>query len=264
MTATLTIQEIEQYKSFADRLADAAAVITLANFRRPIEIENKETAGAFDPVTAADKAAEQAMRALITEEYPEHTIIGEEYDSVQGSSKFSWVLDPIDGTRAYIMGLPTWGTLIALLYEGDPIIGIIDQPYTKERFVGTPHGTSLNGKDITCRTCDTLGDAILSTTAFESFSASEQKAYLSLASTVKLNRPGYDCYAYAMVAHGMIDIVAEAAMKIVDIMALIPIIRGAGGIVSNWHGKDVCEDGRLLACGDANIHRAAVELLKDV
>lgn len=264
MTAPLTREEIEQYKSFACRLADAAAQITLANFRKAIEIENKEKAGAFDPVTAADKAAEQAMRALIAQEYPEHAIIGEEYDSVSGSSKFSWVLDPIDGTRAYIMGLPTWGTLIALLYDGEPIIGIIDQPYTKERFVGAPGSTKLNGSAISCRSCNSIGEALLSTTAFNSFSEPEQKAYLNLASAVKLNRSEYDCYAYAMVAHGMIDIVAEAGMKIVDIMALIPVIRGAGGTVSNWHGNDFCNDGRLLACGDATIHRKAVALLKGV
>lgn len=264
MAVTLTPQDIERYKSFADKLADAAARITLANFRKPVEIENKDIDGAFDPVTAADKAAEQAMRALIAQQYPDHAIIGEEYDSVSGNSKFSWVLDPIDGTRAYIMGLPTWGTLIALLYNGEPVIGIIDQPYTKERFVGTPNGTTLNGKAITCRSCNSLGEALLSTTAFNSFTNSEQQAYLKLAGTVKLNRGEYDCYAYAMLAHGMIDIVAEAGMKIVDIMALIPVIRGAGGFVSNWHGGDVCDDGRLLACGDANIHRDAIALLKDV
>ncbi len=264
MTANLTIDAIEEYKSFASKLADAAAVITLANFRKPINIENKEKAGAFDPVTIADKAAEQAMRTLIIQKYPDHTIIGEEFDSVNGSSEFSWVLDPIDGTRAYIMGLPTWGTLIALLYYGEPIIGIIDQPYTKERFIGTPTGTSLNGSIIKCRTCSGLSDAILSSTAFDSYSSQEKEAYLSLASAVKLNRSEYDCYAYAMVAHGFIDIVAEAGMKIVDIMALIPVIRGAGGIVSNWQGNDFCDDGRLLACGDANIHKAAIAHLKDV
>lgn len=264
MAVTLTPSDIEDYKSFADKLADAAASITLANFRKPIEIDNKDKAGAFDPVTAADKAAEQAMRALISQEYPDHAIIGEEYDSVNGNSKFSWVLDPIDGTRAYIMGLPTWGTLIALLYDGEPVIGIIDQPYTKERFVGTPNGTTLNGKTITCRSCSSLGEALLSTTAFNIFTSPEQKAYLELAGTVKLNRGEFDCYAYAMLAHGMIDIVAEAGMKVVDIMALIPVIKGAGGVVSNWHGDAVCDDGRLLACGDANIHRDAIALLKDV
>ena len=264
MMVTLTKLEIEEFKSFANRLADAAASITLANFRQPIKIENKEKDDDFDPVTEADKAAEQAMRSLISSYYPAHTIIGEEFESVTGDSEFSWVLDPIDGTRAYIMGLPTWGTLIALLHNGEPVIGIIDQPYTKERFLGTPEGSWLNDKVITCRPCDTLGDAFLSTTAFEYFSPAEQKAYLNLADRVKLNRTGYDCYAYAMVAHGMIDIVAEAALKKVDIMALIPVIRGAGGVVSNWHGDAVGDDGRLLACGDVKIHKAALTILKDL
>ncbi len=254
--------DIEKYKSFASMLADAAAKVTLASFRKPLTVANKEKGNAFDPVTVADKAAEKAMRDLIIEHYPEHSIIGEEFDSVNKGSKFSWVLDPIDGTRAYIMGLPTWGTLIALLYEGEPVIGIIDQPYTKERFIGTPDGTTFNGKAIHCRPCKNLKDAFLSTTAFELFSSQEQKAYKALSNAVKHERSQYDCYAYAMVAHGMIDIVAEAGMKIFDIMALIPVVKGAGGIITNWHGKDFSDDGRLLACGDKNIHKAALDILK--
>jgi len=260
MSDLLNSGDWQTYMAFAHRLADAASPITMAHFRTVMDVTDKGE-GEFDPVTVADQQAETAMRGLITEHYPSHGILGEEYSETTGSSRYQWVLDPIDGTRAYISGLPTWGTLIALLEDGEPILGIIDQPFTKERYSGWTNGALLNGEPIKSRTCKKLSDATLSTTGTNWFTDSEREAFDRLKAACKLTRYGYDCYAYAMVAHGFMDIVAEAGLKTVDIMALIPIIRGAGGAVAGWKGDDVTDSGRLLAVGDADLTGLAQEAL---
>ncbi|MFC3052513.1 histidinol-phosphatase [Kordiimonas pumila] len=249
--ADLSTAEIETLKAFAGTLADSAAQVTLKYFRHPIGVDDKDKGTGFDPVTAADRGAEEAIRALIEATYPDHAIHGEEYGIKETGSDFEWVLDPVDGTRAFISGLPTWGTLIALKYKGEPIIGIIDQPYIKERYVGWPGGASLNDKPINTRTCKSLNTATVSTTDPALFPASERPSFDALLAETRLVRYGLDCYAYAILASGFMDIVIETRLQPYDMMALIPVIRGAGGSATDWKGDAPGTCGHLLALGDA-------------
>lgn len=249
MSSSLSPSEIDQLKAFALTLADAAAKVSLAHFRRLPETENKLDEG-FDPVTIADREAERVMRALIEEHYPDHGIDGEEYGIKPTIGALSWCLDPIDGTRAYIAGLPTWGTLIALLEDGVPIMGIIDQPYIGERYVGYPGGAELNGTPITTRALSALKDAVVMTTDEHLFTPDQRSAFMRLRDTARLTRYGFDCYAYGVLAAGHIDIVAETGLQTYDRMALIPVIRGAGGSATDWHGNPAGPSDQLLAVGD--------------
>ncbi|NVJ97070.1 MAG: histidinol-phosphatase [Alphaproteobacteria bacterium] len=242
--------EIEALCAFACRLADAAAEVTLKYFRSPIGVDNKEEGTGFDPVTKADQGAEEAIRALIETEYPDHGIFGEEFGIKAASGPFEWVLDPVDGTRAFISGLPTWGTLIALRYNGEPIIGVIDQPYLRERYLGWPGGATLNGEPIKTRSCASLGTATISTTDPDLFKGHERPAFNTLLNESQLVRYGLDCYAYAVMASGHMDLVIESGLKPYDMMALIPVVRGAGGSATNWEGDAPGDCGRLLALGD--------------
>lgn len=264
--------DFQDLKAFACTLADAAAEVSLRYFRNPVSVDNKEAdAGGFDPVTIADQGAEKAIRALIEDRYPDHCIHGEEYGYKRTDSPFEWVLDPIDGTRAFISGLPTWGTLIALKYEGTPVIGIIDQPYMKERYLGWTRptgvgeemrgGATLNGAPMSARACSTLGKATLSTTDANLFKGKERKGFDALLSAVQLVRYGLDCYAYGIVASGHMDLVVESGLQPYDMMALIPVIRGAGGAVSDWRGNAPGDSGHLLAVGDAALLPRAEALL---
>lgn len=241
---------IEELKAFACRLADAAAEVTLDYFRSPIGIDNKLAGEGFDPVTKADQGAEKAIRALINKHYPDHGIHGEEFGVKETDGPFEWVLDPVDGTRAFISGLPTWGTLIALKHKGVPIIGIIDQPYLKERYLGWPGGASLNGAPISTRSCGTLSVATISTTDADLFTADERPRYEEVRSKSQLVRLGLDCYAYAVMSGGYMDLVMESGLAPYDMMALIPVVRGAGGSATNWEGEAPGACGRLLAVGD--------------
>jgi len=249
---------------FAAELADAAATVTLKYFKSPVSIDNKLDDGGFDPVTKADQGAERAIRTLIEDRYPDHDIFGEEYGRTNKGSDFEWVLDPIDGTRAFISGLPSWGTLIALKYQGTPVIGLIDQPYIRERYVGWTTGATLNGKAIQTRTCPSLANATLSTTDPDLFSEIERPAFNSILKTSKLVRYGLDCYAYAIVAAGHMDIVVESGLEPYDMMALIPIIRGAGGMATNWQGSAPGDCGRLIASGDEQLHSEVLKVLSSV
>jgi histidinol phosphatase-like enzyme (inositol monophosphatase family) len=251
--------------AFADRLADAARAAILPYFRAPHTIALKQ-GSRFDPVTEADRNAETAMRALIEREFPTHGIVGEEFGVKDSRDGFSWVLDPIDGTRAFIAGLPLWGVLIALAYEGKPLIGVMDQPYLDERFKGWPGGATLTARGKTqplkTRVCAGLSDAILSSTDASLFKDAETDAFARVREAAKLTRYGYDCYAYAMLAGGNIDCVVESGLKPFDIAALIPIIRGAGGDVCSWDGGDASQGGRVLAFGDARVRDEAIGLLR--
>ncbi|WP_374764134.1 histidinol-phosphatase [Yunchengibacter salinarum] len=245
----LPAEDITALARFAERLADAAAAVTLPAFRRPHDVTNKESGG-FDPVTAADRGAEEALRALIEAEYPDHAIHGEEFGHKTTDSRFQWVLDPIDGTRSFITGVPLWGTLIALKLDGEPLIGVIDQPYLKERFVGTPDGTTLNGTPIRTRACRDLSTATLITTDPDLFDDTEYRAFRTVRAQVRLTRYGMDCYAYALLALGQLDVVVEAGLEPYDMMALIPVVRGAGGVITDWHGNTAGDSHRLLALSD--------------
>jgi myo-inositol-1(or 4)-monophosphatase len=262
----MAAHDIPRFLAFADTLADAARTAILPYFRASHTIEDKSGGARFDPVTEADRASETAMRALIAREFPDHGVLGEEFERIDAKGGYTWVLDPIDGTRAFIAGLPTWGVLIALTYEGEPIVGIMDQPYLEERYRGWNNGANVvvRGATRTLRTraCAGLSDAILATTDPYLFHGAEAEAFARVRAQAKLTRYGYDCYAYAMVAAGHIDCVIESGLKPFDIDALIPIIRGAGGMVTSWQGASCAQGGQVLAAGAVGVHTGAAALLR--
>ena len=241
----------------AQDLADIAAKATLTLFRSAEDsTQNKASAG-FDPVTQADKDAEALMRAHLSQTRPQDAVHGEEFDDTPGTSGWTWYLDPIDGTRAFIAGLPLWTTLIGVAYEGKAIIGVIDQPYLQERYVGSPDGSFLitpNGSQrLQTRPCERLTDAILSTTDYFIFSPPERGGFEHLRATAKLTRYGLDAYAYARLAAGSIDMVAESSLKPFDVAALIPVIENAGGVVTDWRGAPARLGGQIVAAANQAI-----------
>lgn len=252
--------------AFFHVLADAAEKQTLRHFRKNITIDNKEPDD-FDPVTDGDRKAEIAIRELIAQSYPTHGIHGEEFDDVVGTSSLTWVLDPIDGTRAFISGLPVWGTLIGLLQNDKAILGMMTQPYTGERYFGNGTQSWLQDKNGTrqlkTRDCFDLHDAVLATTSPKLFAGQEHNAYERVESCVKLARYGLDCYAYAMVALGYMDCVVESGLKAVDIAALIPIIEGAGGVVTTWDGEPAHNGGQIVASANAKLHQSILDTLSN-
>lgn len=258
---SISSELLVELRDFAEELADAAGSTIIPHFRSPISVEDKG-GGSFDPVTIADKAAEQIMREMIIARYPDHGILGEEDAPVTGNSGLQWVLDPIDGTRAFITGLPLWGTLIALNDGCRPILGVMNQPFTRERFIGTPEGAWCNGHRLKTRRCATLGSALLMCTSPQMFHTHEQRrAFDSIASDVQMVRYGGDCYAYCMLAAGLVDVVIEAGLQAYDVQALIPIIEGAGGVMTGWNGQDAQNGGAVVACGDPSLHRQIVDRL---
>ncbi|MFQ5534813.1 MAG: histidinol-phosphatase [Sphingomonadales bacterium] len=253
-----------EYLEFTDRLADAAAEITVSCFRTPLTVADKTDPDDedFDPVTEADRRTEAVLRAIIEAHYPDHGILGEEQARKQGKSPFFWVIDPIDGTRSYISGIPLWGTLIALNNGIRPIVGMMDQPILGERFTGTPDGAFRNGEPVSTRPCPDLSKAILFTTDPDMFEESgELKAFREVERQVKLRRFGGDCYAYCLLARGLVDLVIEGDLKPYDIQALIPIVEGAGGIVTTWDGGPADNGGLVVAAGDKRLHAQALEIL---
>lgn len=258
------MQQAHSWTPFLDRLADAAAEAIGPYFRSRLDVENKETER-FDPVTAADRAAEIAMRELIAAHHPEHGILGEEFENERLDAEHVWVLDPIDGTRAFIAGLPVWGTLIGLKRDGRPIAGMMAQPFTGERYFGDGESAAYRGPDgayaLKTRPCPDIAKATLFTTSPNIFSGEDRPGYDRVERAVRMPRYGCDCYAYCMVAAGHVDIVVEAGLKPFDIVALVPIIEGAGGVVTTWDGGDPCDGGRIVASGDPRLHEAALKLL---
>ena len=251
----------------AHMLADAAGAAILPHFRRSdLNAENKLSEG-FDPVTIADRAAEQAMRTVLGELRPDDGIWGEEFGQTSGTSGRTWVLDPIDGTRGFISGTPTWGVLIALSDDSGPFLGIVDQPYTSERFVGSADGATMTGpkgpQSLQTRTTNSLDQAILFTTFPEVGTLQERAGFESVANRVKLTRYGMDCYAYALLAAGQVDLVIEAGLNAYDIQGPIAVIQAAGGVVTDWQGGPAHDGGRVLAAANPQIHAAALELLKN-
>jgi len=260
----ITPVELDEYLAFAEQLAEVAAHAIEPHFRSPLAVTDKG-GGVYDPVTNADRAAERAMRELIGQRYPQHGILGEEEVPVSGHSPLTWVLDPIDGTRSFITGIPLWGTLIALNDGVRPVLGIMNQPYTGERFVGTPQGAWLNGSPLRTRRCTELSQARLMCTSTEIFSDPLQlEAFQYVAARVQLVRFGGDCYAYCMLAAGLVDVVIEASLKPYDVQALIPIVEGAGGKMTAWDGGDAQDGGAVLACGDPVLHELLVNELAPI
>lgn len=244
--------------------ADAARAAILPYFRTADLGLSSKTAD-FDPVTHADRAAEKAMRAVIGAARPDDAILGEEFGATEGTSGLTWVLDPIDGTRAFICGSATWGVLIAVTNAHGPIFGIIDQPHTEERFVGGLGAADLQHSKrsipLKVRAADTLSGATLLTTFPEVGTPQERAAFERVRDQARLTRYGLDCYAYALLALGQIDLVIEAGLQSYDIAAPIAVIEAAGGIVTNWQGGPAHEGGQVVAAGDRRLHRAAMELL---
>lgn len=249
---------------FMRRIASAAAAETLPRFRRQGAVANK-LAGGFDPVTEADQEAERAIRALINAEFPDHGILGEEHGSENTSNSHVWVIDPIDGTRAFISGLPVWGTLVGLTVHGEAVAGLMSQPFTGELFYADGHGSHYEGpggpRKLSVRKTTALADATMFTTTPALFKGEMRKRYDHLETQVQLARYGTDCYAFAMVAAGQVDIVVDPGLKPYDIVALIPIIEQAGGIVTTFEGGPAENGGDIIAAATPELHAAALKVL---
>ncbi|MEO0654149.1 MAG: histidinol-phosphatase [Pseudomonadota bacterium] len=249
----------------ANALADAARPETLRHFRAAEQgLESK--GDDFDPVTDADRGAERAMRALLARERPDDAILGEEFPDVPGTTGLTWVLDPIDGTRGYIAGTPTWGVLIAVSDATGPILGVVDQPYIGERFLGGLGAAQVTGplgeRELGARKTASLDEAILFTTFPEVGTPADRVAFERVAARAKLTRYGMDCYAYALIAAGQVDLVIETGLQPYDICAPIAVIEAAGGIVTDWDGKPAHGGGRALAASNPEIHAQALDLLR--
>jgi inositol-phosphate phosphatase/L-galactose 1-phosphate phosphatase/histidinol-phosphatase len=253
--------ELDTFLAFALHLADAAGEVIRPYFRKPLAISDKADR---TPVTAADRTAEEVMRGLIEKRFPEHGILGEEFGPIRADAEFLWVLDPIDGTKSFISGVPLFGTLIALTRGGRPILGIIDQPILRERWAGaSSRPSTLNGAAIRCRACPALAAATLFATMPDMFKGEDAGSFARISSAVKLTRFSADCYAYGLLAAGFVDLVLEASLKPYDFCAMVPIVEGAGGVATDWRGVslDLASDGRILVAGDRPTHDAALALL---
>ena len=250
--------------AIAAAMADAAREAIRPYFRTALDVDNKLGQG-FDPVTAADRASEQAMRAILGERAPEDGILGEEFGEQAGRNRRRWVLDPIDGTRAFISGLPSWTVLIALEVSGRPQLGVIDQPHLGERFIGWPGGGRLERgaeiRSLKTRSGVSLADATLSTTDPYLFDGAEAEAFAHLRRQARLCRFGYDAYAYAMLALGGVDLVVESGLQAYDVQALIPVVEGAGGVVTNWRGGDASQGGQIVAAASGDLLEETLAVL---
>ena len=249
-----------EIKLFAESLADAAGEVIAPFFRSNTGVIDKAD---DSPVTVADRNAEAAMRNLIEERFPDHGIFGEEHGVKEGNGTDMWVLDPIDGTRSFICGAPWFGTLIAYLENNTPSVGVLDVPMMKERWVGTPEGTTYNGTECKVRSGMSLDQASLFTTDPDLFDDAQRASFDRVKDQAKCVRYGTDCYAYALLASGQIDLVIEAGLQPYDAMALVPVIKGAGGIVTGWDGSEVTLnwDGRIVASGSEALHQKVLREL---
>ena len=261
----LSDAQIDELRVFSEELADAARAVITPYFRSALLIDDKPAASVTgQPVTRADRESEQAIRDLIMARYPDHGIVGEEFDDLNPEAEFCWVLDPIDGTRAFITGLPMFGTLIGLGYQGRPLLGVLDQPIMSDRFVGTARGSFLYGIPIKTRKCANLEEAIYAVPDPRMMSTPAQEVvFQRLMRETHLTQFGGNCYAYGMLASGAIDLITESDLKIWDIFALIPIIEGAGGVVTGWTGVPAHKEASVVACGDPNLHTNVLRLLKN-
>lgn len=259
--------DLVDFATFARDIASCARRETLSRFNRDMDVENKSGHALFDPVTEADRAAEQAMRAFIGERFHDHGIIGEEYPDKLGTARHIWSLDPIDGTRSFICGLPNWTTLIALLEDGEPVLGLVDAPVLDEIYVGSGNEAWMvrSGGQVAIRTsqCCALSEARLSTTDPFLFGddGHESCGFERLRRAARVTRYGHDAYAYARLAAGTIDLVVESGLKPHDYNPLGPLVRAAGGQVGNWSGGTDLASGAIVAAASRELYDAAVELL---
>lgn len=249
------------YRALAEQMADAGGAVLRRYFRQPVAVDQKVDTS---PVTIADRETETALRALLSAACPDHGIWGEEFGRERIGAEWVWVLDPIDGTKAFISGQPSFGLLIALLHRGVPVLGVIDQPITGERWIGVAgSSTTLNGAPVHVRECPALDRAILYATAPEMFVGADAEAFARVRRASHITRYGADCYAYALLASGFVDLVVEASLQPYDYCALAPIVQGADGVITDWRGValGLGSDGRVVAAGDERTHRQALELL---
>lgn len=250
--------------TFLHQLADTAAKETLPRFRSSVAVDNKLSHD-FDPVTEGDRAAEAAIRDMIESRFPDHGILGEEHGSSGLDRKYVWVIDPIDGTRSFIAGVPLWGTLIGLYERGRAVMGVMDQPFTKERYIADGKTTRLfrpeGEQKLKTSACEKLENAIMFTTSPRIIEGGALKRYDQLESRVKLARYGADCYAFSLVAAGHADIAVESGLQPYDIAALIPLIEQAGGIITNWNGGRPEQGGDIIAAATSDLHAAALRIL---
>lgn len=251
-----------EFLTLANTLADASGEVIRRYFRTPFSVDDKADAS---PVTIADREAERTIRDLLGEHRPEDGIIGEEFGDERTGAEFVWIIDPIDGTRSFISGRPIFGTLIAAACDGVPVLGIIDQPISGERWVaGTGHGTTFGGAAAATRACGKLADALLATTSPQLFNDDEISGYRNVESAAKQAVFGGDCYNYGLVAAGFIDIVIESGLKPFDFCALAPVVTESGGIMTDWQGAPLSleSDGDVIAAGDTRVHAEALEILR--
>jgi myo-inositol-1(or 4)-monophosphatase len=258
------------FAQFVEDLATVAGEAILPFFRSSIGVDDKSKGGLFDPVTEADRAAETAMRRLIARTFPEHGIIGEEFGTLAPDAEYVWVLDPIDGTKSFISGMPVWGTLIGLQHHGRPCFGMMYQPFTRERFIGDGARASWTGpgpsreivkRKLKTRACAAFSEATLMTTHPGLLRDGTLEPFRRVEAEVRLSRYGGDCYAYCMLAAGHVDLVIESGLQPYDVAALIPIIEGAGGRITTWDGGSAAGGGAIVAAGDPRMHEAALKLL---
>ncbi|MFT5539003.1 MAG: inositol-phosphate phosphatase/L-galactose 1-phosphate phosphatase/histidinol-phosphatase [Alphaproteobacteria bacterium] len=254
--------DINRFITLAEACADAAGEVLTRYFRQSITVETKADAS---PVTIADREAETAMRALIGAAFPDHGIIGEELPNTNTDAPFTWVLDPIDGTKSFITGKPSFGTLVSLAQDGVPILGLINQPITQERWLGAiGRESTLNGAPARTRNCAALGDAMLYTTSPYLFPGDTEAGFQALRAGVRHALYGGDCYSYGLLASGFADIVVEAGLKPYDYAALVPVVEGAGGVITGWDGEalTLASDGRVLAASTKTLHDEALSILQ--
>ena len=259
------------FEKFVEHLADVSGDAIMPFFRTALAADDKAHGGAFDPVTEADRAAELAMRRMIQTTFPSHGIIGEEFGASDEDAEYVWVLDPIDGTKSFIAGFPTWGTLIGLSHRGRPCYGLMHQPFTRERFHGDGEaafwrGPSRSGagedrRKLSVRPCPRLAQATLMTTSPLLIDPALRENFHRVESETRLSRYGGDCYAYCALAAGHVDLVIETGLNPYDIVALIPIVEGAGGVITTWSGESAAQGGAIVAAGDRKLHAAALEML---
>jgi myo-inositol-1(or 4)-monophosphatase len=252
------------FSAFVNELAAISGETILPFFRTALTITDKGK-DRFDPVTAADHAAETAMRSLIRRTFPAHGVVGEEFGADRPDAEYVWVLDPIDGTKSFMAGMPAWGTLIALTRFGEPVFGMMNQPFIGERFSGDGQAAQYKGpagdRHLRVRPCEKLADAVLFTTSPLLMDDADRTAFQKVEAAVKLSRYGGDCYAYCMLAAGHIDLVIETGLKPYDIVPLVPIITGAGGVITTWENGPAVTGGRIVAASDRRVHAAALEML---
>jgi len=259
------------FAAFVDELARLSGEAILPFFRTAMHAADKSPGGVFDPVTEADRAGEAVMRRMISQNFPSHGIIGEEFGSQAPDADYCWVLDPIDGTKSFISGMPVWGTLIGVTHKGNACYGLMHQPFTRESFSGDGSSALWRGigpnqqpaeRKLRVRPCETLASATLMTTHPALLAEGTLEAFRCVEAQVRLSRYGGDCYSYCMLAAGHVDLVIESGLNPYDIVALIPIIEGAGGIVTTWDGGPATKGGAIIAAGDRRTHEAALALLQ--